>query len=457
LTVAVLGGGFAGLQAAIALRQRSVPIVLLERRGILGGRASSYRDARSGDEVDNGVHVLFGAHAAAQELIRSAGAGPLLAPDDRRGPTWSDGSRTWTLGAARLPAPWHLLPGLLGMGLPARELPAAWRFLRGAGRGAPAADTTLARELVRRGVGPQARRRLIGPLSRLLCLAPPEAVSAELFGTAVRRALVASRRGARPLSLLCGLAELHERLGSHLDSLGGRILRGARAESLELRDGRVRAVLYRQRPREREAIQRGEAGSAERLEVTAVVSALPWHGLPPLLPEPAVGEPSFAQLGRLAGTPAISLAFWLDQRVLGSAWLGVAGGGLCRVGTRERGPAADGSRQMLQALVLPSKDDAKRPNGEIAASCEAELVRALPEAAGSIQRSLVVREPQAAFRQTPDAAGARPAPVTGIRGLFLAGDWTDTGLPASIEGAVRSGHAASEAVGTYLAALQSPS
>jgi len=445
LTIAVLGGGFAGLQAAIALRERGIPVVLLERRGILGGRASSYRDAQSGDEIDNGVHVLFGAHTATLDLIRRAGAESLLRWDPRSGPTWSDGPRTWTLRTAALPAPWHLVPGLLALRLPGRELRAAWRLLRRLGAGHPSQQATLSDELERGRVGDAARSRLFEPLSRLLCLADPERVAAALFGAAVRSSLLGSRRGARALTFRCGLAELHERLARHLEARGGRILRGARAEALELRDDRVDALLYRQRPREREAIQRGESGSVERLAVTAVVSAVPWHRVASLVSDSVRTEPPFAGLASLGGAPAISMAWWLEGRVLTEPWLGVAAPELCRVGTRAPGDAPDGPHQLLQALLLPPAADIRRRNSEIGASAARDLSRVLPRVAASIRRSLIVRDPLAVFAQTPDAATARPGPVTPVKGLFLAGDWTGTGLPASIEGAVRSGRDAARA------------
>jgi len=450
LTVAVLGGGFAGLQAAITLRERGIPVVLLERRGILGGRASSYRDARSGDEVDNGVHVLFGAHAVTLDLIRRAGADSLLLEDTRSGPAWSDGRRRWTLSAAPLPTPWHLLPGLLAMRLPGRDTLAVWRLLRRGKRGELPQEATLAREVESARLGRETTHRLIEPLSQLLCLARPEAVTARLFGAAVRASLLASRQGARPLSFRYGLAELHERLGLHLEAIGGRVIRGARAESLELRDGRVVGVRYRQRPREREEIQRGEPGRSERIESRAVVSAIPWHGVAGLLPEAGRRDPCFASLDRLAGAPAVSVTFWLSERVLRHGWLGIVGSEVCRVGARERGEAPDGSRQMLQALLLPSLGAMRRSNSQITTAVDQDLVAAIPGLRDRLQRSLVVRDPTAAFAQTPDASSARPGPATPLPGLFLAGDWTDTGLPTSIEGAVRSGRAAAVAVSEEL-------
>ena len=82
MKVVVIGGGFAGFAAATALQERRHEVVLLERRGMLGGRATSSRDAVTGDDVDNGTHVMVGAYSATLDLLRRAGAAELVQMQD---------------------------------------------------------------------------------------------------------------------------------------------------------------------------------------------------------------------------------------------------------------------------------------------------------------------------------------------------------------------------------------
>ena len=105
MKVAVIGGGFAGLAAAIALQERRHEVVLLERRGVLGGRASSSRDAVSGEDVDNGTHLMVGAYRSTLDLVSRAGASALLLEQDRLRLEWADEKGVTALDCPRLVAP----------------------------------------------------------------------------------------------------------------------------------------------------------------------------------------------------------------------------------------------------------------------------------------------------------------------------------------------------------------
>jgi uncharacterized protein with NAD-binding domain and iron-sulfur cluster len=138
---------------------------------------------------------------------------------------------------------------------------------------------------------------------------------------------------------------------------------------------------------------------------------------------------------------------WLDRVVVDRAMVGLRDSEVEWVFDKGRLHGRDGPPQHLAFIVSAAYRSAPRPNAELVAAAEAALRRYFPAmSAASVTRSLVIREPEATFASDPAAEGLRPAAVTPIRGLFLAGDWTDTGLPATIEGAVRSGFAAARAV-----------
>ena len=113
----VVGGGFAGVAAAISLQERRHDVVLLERRGVLGGRAVSFRDAVTGEDVDNGTHLMVGAYAATLDLVRRASAEDLLRSQPNLKIEWIDDQGTTALDCPPFDAPLHLLAGLMGLRL----------------------------------------------------------------------------------------------------------------------------------------------------------------------------------------------------------------------------------------------------------------------------------------------------------------------------------------------------
>ena len=148
MKVVVVGGGFAGLAAAIALQERRHDVVLLERSGVLGGRASSSRDAVSGEDVDNGTHLLVAAYRDTLDLVTRAGAADLLHVQDNLHIDYVDDRGYSSLRCPPLAAPLHLLVGLLGLRVPARVKWQAARLGLAVRFGAPPQGITLADEVL---------------------------------------------------------------------------------------------------------------------------------------------------------------------------------------------------------------------------------------------------------------------------------------------------------------------
>lgn len=450
MKVVVVGGGFAGFAAAIRLQERRHEVVLVERRGVLGGRATSSRDAATGDEVDNGTHLMIGGYHATLELLRRAGAGDLLLFQDELKLEWIDARGVSALDCPPLVAPLHLLVGLLGLRLPLAVKLQAIRLGLAVRFGRPPTGLTLAEYLRRSGQGEAARRLVWDPLAIAILNEPVERAAAVLFHRVYQEAFLRDHRASRLVFPRRGWAALVERLAAYFETRGGVVRRGARAEALVLEAGRARGVRLAQRPSEREEIAAGTPATQQVETADAVVSALPPPALLALLPEDQRLRPAFAGLARFGGSPIVSVDLWLDRVVVDRPMLGLRDSEMEWVFDKGRLHGRVGAPQHLSFIASAAYRSAPKPNAELVEAALSALRRYFPSMAdAAVTRSLVQREPQATFASTPELEALRPGPVSEVEGLYLAGDWTDTGLPATIEGAVRSGQRAADAVLGY--------
>ena len=447
MKVVVVGGGFAGLAAATLLQERRHQVVVLERRGVLGGRATSSRDAVTGDEVDNGTHLMLGAYSATLDLLRRAGAEDLLLVQQDLKLEWVDERGTTALACPPLVAPLHLLFGLAGLRVPLAVKLQAIRLGLAVRFGRRPDGLTLAEYFRRNGQGALARRLVWDPLALAILNEPVERAAAVLFHRVYREAFLRDHRASRLVFPRRGWGVLMERLCTYFEGRGGRLLRGARAEGLVVADERVSGVRYLQRSEKREEIAAGEAPSPRFESADAVVSAVPPPALLQLVPEDRRRAPPFDSLDRFSGSPIVSVDLWLDRVVVEREMLGLRDVEMEWVFDKGRLHGRAGAPQHLAFIVSAAYRTAPKTNAELVEAAVGALRRYFPAMAGArVERSLVQREAQATFASTPELEALRPGPVTPLAGLFLAGDWTDTGLPATIEGAVRSGLRAADAV-----------
>jgi squalene-associated FAD-dependent desaturase len=444
--VVVVGGGFAGLAAAITLQEHRHQVLLLERRGVLGGRATSYRDAVTGDDVDNGTHLMVGAYHETLDLVARAGASELLLVQDNLEIDYVDDRGPTRLACPPVSAPLHLLFGLLGLRLPWAVRLQAARLALAVQLGGPPSGT-LAEYFEKTGQGKAARALLWDGLSTAILNETPERAAAVLFYNVYRQAFLRRRTDSCLVFLRRGFGELQRRLGAYFESRGGVIHRRAIVESVETSEARATGVRYQQRAETKAEIRTGVRTVPGRAEADAVVLAVPWSVAPKLVPPEIAARPPFAGLAGLRGSPIVSVEMWLDRVVVDRVMVGLREGEVEWVFDKGRLHGRSGAPQHLGFIVSAAYRTAPRPNAEIVALAESALRRYFPAMAGAaVTRSLVLREPEATFSCDPASEALRPGPETPVRGLFLAGDWTDTGLPATIEGAVRSGHRAARRV-----------
>jgi zeta-carotene desaturase len=436
----VIGAGCAGLAAAVRLAARGAKVVLVEQAPRLGGRATSFIDRESGERVDNGQHVLFGCYRETYTLLAELGAED-RAPLERSLELVMAGGldgRSYQLHCPDLPSPWHLLFGLLTWSAVPFPDRLAARHMKGllqqahrdrpdeiASRIDPSLTVTAWLERCRQ---PSSMRKwLWNPLAfAALTQNPDEAaarpfvrVLAEMFGPDPHAAAIGLPRV--PLDELMAMPAV-----DFLQARGGTVMT-RRPARIAASGDRVTSV---------------KVGDTT-LHAPTVISAVPWHAFSGLWEEsvpPALGDISRHAAG-MRPTPIVTVNMWFDRSVMDghAPFLGVADGTTQWLFDREKITGAGGH---LSAVSSGAVDLVRLDNDELIARAEADVRRVLPEASrASLTRALVVREPRAGVSLAPGAP-PRPGPATAIPGFLLVGDWTDTGLPATIEGAVRSGFAA---------------
>ena len=451
MKVAVVGGGFAGFAAAVALQERRHEVVLLERRGVLGGRATSSPDAVGGEDVDNGTHLMVGAYAATLDLVRRAGASDLLLAQENLKLEWVDGRGVTALDCPPLGAPFHLLAGLVGLRVPLAVKLQAIRLGLAVRFGRRPEGLTLAEYFRRCGQGEAARRLLWDPLALAILNEPPERAAAVLFHRVYQEAFLRDHRASRLVFLRRGWGVLVERIARYFEGRGGVVRRGARVEGLVLDGERTTGVRYAQRPATREEVAAGRPPEPRVERADAVVAAVPAPALRDLLSDEWRARPPFSALERFGASPIVSVEAWLDRVVVDRPMLGLRQGEMEWVFDKGRLYGREGAPQHLAFIVSAAYRSATKTHAELVAAAEDALRRSFPAMAGAaVERALVRREPLATFASSPDLEALRPGPDTPVAGLFLAGDWTDTGLPATIEGAVRSGERAARHARAWL-------
>jgi squalene-associated FAD-dependent desaturase len=434
--VVVIGAGFAGLSAAVRLAGNGARVLVLEARSRLGGRATAFADRETGELVDNGQHVLMGCYTETLAFLETIGAIGNLRIERQLSVTMIDRAGTKTrLECPALPAPLHLVAGVfewealgwsdrlaaLRMAGPLRR--ARRELTPGAREIAASPGETVDAWLVRNGQTARLREMLWEPLAlAALNQSPGQAaapvfarVLAEMFGSDPR--LAAILLPAKPLHLMYA-----EPAREFIERRGGTVRTGAAARLAV--DGQLEVE-----------------ASGERWSPDAVIAAVPWFALRELIAAaPAALDVTLQSAGRMASSPIVTVNLWFDRAVLDEPFVGLPGRAMQWVFDTRAVFGGDASR--LSLVSSGASPLVVLTNPELIAIAHQELLEALPAVREArLVRGTVVREPRATFSLAPGQPG-RPPVETAVPGLYLAGDWIDTGLPATIESAVRAGHRA---------------
>ncbi|MFC5910225.1 hydroxysqualene dehydroxylase HpnE, partial [Streptacidiphilus monticola] len=434
----VVGGGLAGITAALRLADAGAEVVLAEGRPRLGGLAFSFqRETAVGPLwVDNGQHVFLRCCTAYRGLLQRLGVTdqvelqPRLRVPVRDVATGRDG----VIGRDRLPVPLHLTRSLVSYPhLSLAERAATGRAalaLRGLRLDDPALDDrSFADWLAEHGQSPRAVEALWDLVGVATLNATAEQASLALAAMVFKTGLL-SDPGASDIGFAkVPLGRLHDAAArAALERAGVRVLLRTRATSVVPEAGGYRVELTGERL----------DGGAESVTAGAVVLAVPQEAAAGLLPAGALDEPE--RLAKLGHAPILNVHVVYDRKVLDEPFLAGLGTPVQWVFDRTAHSGLRTGGQYLALSQSAAQDEIDLPVAELRRRYLPELERLLPRAREAVVAEFfVTRERTATFAPSPGTAALRPGPETALPGLYLAGAWTATGWPATMEGAVRSG------------------
>ena len=438
----VIGGGLAGLSCAVALAEADFRVRLLEKRPHLGGRAASYV-LPGGETIDNCQHVTLGCCTNLADFYRRVGAGDQIRFFDKLIFAGPDGRRG-TMERGRLPAPLHMAMSfarfpLLGWADKRAIAEALLAIARSAGSppdlvSGSGKSVTMLEWLQKRGQTALAIRRfweviLVSALDEDL-----DRTDARYGIDVFWKAFLSTRGGYRVGIPRVPLGELYEGCRNSLARQGGEVQLRAGVRGFLITRGQV------------DGVER-EDGSVETADYYA--AAVPQDALPELLPSEIVeAEPVFANLRNLRTSPITGVHLWFDRTVMTEPFLTLLDATTQWVFNKTAlyGVAPDGG-QYLQLVISASYGLSSSSRQEIVALCLEELSAVLPAVReATLVKGTVVKEMSATFSPAPGSDQWRPCQKSPVSKLFLAGDWTSTGWPSTMEGAVRSGYLAAEAI-----------
>jgi zeta-carotene desaturase len=438
--VAVVGGGVAGLAAACVLAQDGYSVELFERRPYVGGRASSYQHPGVGEVIDNCQHIVLGCCTNILDLLRRAGAEDAM--------RWSGGitflepgGRQTKLKPARLPAPLHSTPSFLtAKALRLRDKVAIARAIAAFLRGSRPEDDrrNFADWLHSTGQTKRAIEHFWKPVLFSALNEDPDRISLRYAAKVFREAFLFSAEAGRMGVPRVPLSEMYGQVAAVIERAGGKVHLRSTVEALCCD----------------EATGQWRLRAGEQTEnFDAIVLALSFEGMQKLLPALPEGAPR-TRLERLLGgfshSPLTGVHLWFDREITQlehavlldttMQWLY----NTSRI-QPERQSLRDG--HLIELVVSASKSLVPMDRQAIIDLAVRELTLFFPAMGEArLLKAAVVKEVRATYSIVPGLDELRPGAESGWPGLMLAGDWTATGWPSTMEGAARSGYLAAEAV-----------
>ncbi len=431
----MIGGGLAGMAAAVRLAEAGWAVTLLETRKRLGGRASSFFDREAGQWVDNCQHVLLGCCTNLVDLYRRLGVLEMIRWDRRLVFADKRGHRD-VLERDELPAPAHLTRSVLGFRTLSLAEKAAIgramvRILRLGETGRQRLAGTTFLDWLREQRQPAGAVRKFWEVFIVSALnEKPERASAAYAVQVFQQGLLAHREAYLLGTPRVPLLDLYGPATEALRAAGGEVRLGTSVDELLYDGTRVTGA---------------RTASGETLSADAVVSALPYDRLDRVVGDPMrEADPRLAGARHLSPSPILGIHLWVNPPVMELPHLILVDSPLQWV--FNKGLASDGT-QHVHGVISAAEEWVGEPASRILEMAVRELADYLPRAKGCrVVRGRAIKEKRATFSVEPEADRWRPATTGPLANLYLAGDWCRTGWPATMEGAVRSGYFAASAL-----------
>jgi squalene-associated FAD-dependent desaturase len=433
--VVIVGGGLSGLAAAVHLSSRRIPVLLLEQRKFPGGRAYSFVDDATGTVIDNGQHVLIAGYKRTMEFLGMIGTRDRLAVQSPPEFVFHHPGRGFcSFRLPLLPSPLHLLGGIITTDLfsAADKLRllragAALRSFRAGAAGTMTVDVWLDSL----GQSAETKRSFWEPLAVAVMNERIGAASALVFIRALRTAFLSGARGAALAIPTVGLSDLYvEPARTFIERKGGVLRCGADVTRSVLDGENVAGVRLKE---------------GETIGCSALILAVPSYRAASLLPAALRETGYMAPAASIPLSPIVSVHLWFEKDVMPQETLGVIGRRVQWVFNRkkichENGPENEKSGGgHISAVISAAHAFVEMGNDDLTRIVLEDLEAIYGPDAGHATHAVVIREKRATFSCTPEVERIRPGCMTPVPNLFIAGDWTDTGYPATIEGAIMSG------------------
>jgi len=429
--VAVVGGGLAGLAAGCALASSGFHVTLFERRPYLGGRASSYEHPGTGEVVDNCQHVLLGCCTNLIQFYQRLGVESKIHWYDRL--TFLEpGGRASVIAPSKLPAPFHTAPAFLRAAClnfsDKLSIAAAMAAL------APATPRDTGESfwtwLHRHGQTQQAIERFWKPVLVSALNEELDRMSVPYAAQVVRESFLKSAAAGRMGVPTVPLTELYSVAGDYIAAHGGEIRVRCSVESFLAEPDHVKLLVL-----------------GEETSFDFGLFAVPFDVLSRILPQTSTAEPLRQVLARFETSPITGIHLWFDRQITDLDHAVLLDRTIQWMFHKSKILGRDESGSYVELVVSSSKTLVEKSRAEIIELALAELREFFPGAReAKLVKSTVIKEVHATYSPRPGVDVYRPRPETVWPKVFLAGDWTATGWPATMEGAVRSGYLAAESV-----------
>jgi hydroxysqualene dehydroxylase len=431
--VIIIGGGLSGLSAAVDLAGRGMSVLVLEQRHHFGGRTYSFFDEKTQDTVDNGQHLLMGCYSATRRYIKTIqtehafSLQPFL-----RIPFLSSSGMKNQFQCPTLPAPFHIVMGLLGFNVLSwsdklKLVPLALEILTTSPEKEQRLETLTVEEWMNQLHQSRTVRKYLWDVITIGALNnQPSNVSALMLIRVLRAAFLGKRENASLLIPQKGLSDvlIHPAV-KFIQDHGGQLRLGVGIEKIIANGKTVTGVTL---------------VNGEKLQADYYISAVPWYALPHLVP-------GFEHLMEsFRSSPIISIHLWFDRQVLDEEFTALVDTRVQWI-FRKNSESAHDQRQHLSLVISGAQEFMDVSKEELLHIALEDLHAVLPESKNALLvHSLVIKEKRATFTPVPGLEAVRTSLQSGFTNLFFAGDWTNTGYPATIEGAVLSGQRAASRI-----------